>query len=521
MSADAGTLAGVITRAASEHPQQVAVVDDLGSLTFAELAARIAASVALIEAMLGAGEPIAIIGPNHRIWIEAYYALPASGRVLVFLNHRLHARELESMITRSGARLVIGDPDELERLRDVGVDVPLVDWGTWSERVDGLTAESSDRATDESPKAECDPGSPAWLLFTSGTTAAPKGALLSHRSLLAAVRSSSAARPVESDDVYVFPFPLCHVAGYNVVHRHAHGRPVVLMSGFVAPEFCDIVEREQVTSTSLAATMLATLIDLIESEPERCAQLRSLRSIAYGAAPMPTPLLRRTDALLGVDLAQGYGMTELSGNAVFLNAEAHRRGLEGNEALLEAAGVPAPGVEMRIVDESGCELGPGESGEIMLRADQVMIGYLDDPVATEAALHDGWLRTGDIGRIVDGLLHVVDRKKDIIITGGENVSSLEVESAVLAHPAVARVAVVGVPDPRWGENVCAVVVAVPGASIDANELSSFVRESLAGYKVPRHVVVVDELPVTASGKVVKVDLRKWLAENSQALGERL
>ena len=508
-----GTLAGVITQAASDHPESPAIVDDLGSVTFAQLEARLSASVALIDGLLGPGEPIAVIGANHRTWIELYYSVPASGRLLVFLNHRLHARELAAMIVRSGARLVVGDGSELDRLGDAEVEVPLIDWDAWSTRVDASSGAS--------PERDIDPDTPAWLLFTSGTTAAPKGALLSHRSLLAAVRSSTAARPVDRDDVYVFPFPLCHVAGYNVIHRHAHGRPVVLMSGFTAPEFCDIVERERVTSTSLAATMLATLVDLIENEPERREQLRSLRSIAYGAAPMPSPLLRRTDVLLGVDLAQGYGMTELSGNAVFLNAEAHRRGLEGNEMVLEAAGTPAPGVEMRIVDESGREVGAGESGEIVIRAEQVMVGYLDDPVATNAALEDGWLRTGDIGRIFHGLLYVVDRMKDIIITGGENVSSLEVESVVLAHPDVARVAVVGVPDPRWGENVCAVVVAAPGASIDGQELSSFVRESLAGYKVPRHVVVVDELPVTASGKVVKVELRTWLAENPETLGERL
>ncbi|MEI7624161.1 MAG: AMP-binding protein [Actinomycetes bacterium] len=521
MSADAGTLAGVIARAALDHPVNLAVIDDLGALTFAELDSRISASVAAIDSLVAAGDPIAVIGPNHRIWVELYYAVPASGRVLVFLNHRLNVHELESMIARSGARLVIGDADELDRLRTAEVDVPHSDWTSWSDRVDGFEVPSSQSSADLRTKLERPPTSPAWMLFTSGTTTGPKGALLSHSNVLAAVRASTAARPVERDDVYVFPFPLCHVAGYNVVHRHALGRPVVLMSGFAASEFCDVVEREQATSASLAATMLATLVDLVENEPERRIQLESLRSIAYGAAPMPTPLLRQADALLNVEFAQGYGMTELSGNAVFLNAEAHRRGLDEDESLLKAAGTPAPGVEMRIVDELGRDVESGEAGEIVIRAEQVMLEYLDDPVATEAALHDGWLHTGDIGRIIDGLLYVVDRKKDIVITGGENVSSVEVESAVLAHPDIARVAVVGVPDMRWGENVCAVVVATSGAVIDAHELSSFVRESLAGYKVPRHVVVVDELPVNASGKVVKVKLREWLAQNPEMLGSRL
>lgn len=513
MSGIAGTLAGMIEGVAASHPNVTALIDDAGSVTFSELSQRVRATAALTNELLRPDVRVAVIGSNHRVWVELYYGVPAAGRTLVFLNHRLHPREVIAMIERSGAGIVVGEIGELDRLRDAGVELPLFDWQTWSDLVDGF-----DGALALNP---VDPEIPAWLLFTSGTTAAPKGALLTHRSILAAVEASAGSRPVEVDDVYVFPFPLCHVAGYNLIHRHAHGRPVALMTGFAAAEFCDIVEREQVRSTSLAATMLATLVDLIDAEPHRVAQLQSLRSIAYGAAPMPTPLLRRADALLGVDFAQGYGMTELSGNAVFLNADAHRRGLAGDAELLEAAGQPAPGVDLRLVDDEGNDVASGEVGEILIRAPQVMLGYLNDQEATDAALRDGWLHTGDVGRMVDGWLHVVDRKKDIIITGGENVSSLEVEAAVLEHPSVARVAVVGVPDSKWGENVCAVVVASSASEIDQGEIVAFVRQRLAGFKVPRHVVVVDELPVTASGKVVKAEIRERLAQNPELLGKRL
>lgn len=512
MNGRAGTLAGLIEDVAAHQPDAVAVIDDAGAVTFAELNQRVRATAQILSGLLDPDVPVAVMGPNERTWIELYYGVPESGRTLVFLNHRLHAREVVAMIERSGAGIVIGDPGELDRLRSEGTNLPLFDWETWSGLIDGIDAPPSPNAVD--------PQTPAWLLFTSGTTAAPKGALLTHSSILAAVEASAGARPVDIDDVYVFPFPLCHVAGYNVVHRHAHGRPVVLMAGFAAAQFCDIVEREQVRSTSLAATMLATLVDLIDAEPHRRAQLQSLQSIAYGAAPMPTPLLRRADALFGVDFAQGYGMTELSGNAVFLNADAHRRGLAGEENLLEAAGQPAPGVELRLVDDEGNDVASGEVGEILIRAPQVMMGYLNDQEATAAALQNGWLHTGDMGRMVEGWLHVVDRKKDIIITGGENVSSLEVEAAVLEHPSVARVAVVGVPDQTWGENVCAVVVAAPNCEIDATALTASIRKKLAGFKVPRHVVVVDELPVTASGKVVKAELRQWLVANPELVGHR-
>jgi len=513
VTGSAGTLAGVVQHAAEQQPKAVAVVDDIGEVTFAELNQRISATVAVVDGLVDTTVPVAIIGANHRTWIELYYAVPASGRLLVFLNHRLHAQELATMLDRSGAGIVVGNEADLGRLREAGVEVPMFDWAAWSALVDG--------AGNVGVEHRIDPESAAWLLFTSGTTAAPKGALLSHKGLLASVAASTAARPVSADDVYVFPFPLCHVAGYNVIHRHTHGRPIVLMPGFEAAQFCETVEREQVTSTSLAATMLASLVDLLDAEPDRVIQLRSLKSVAYGAAPMPTSLLRRTDALLGVDFAQGYGMTELSGNAVFLNAEAHRRGLDGEGSLLEAAGIPVAGVEVCLVDDEGSAITDGELGEIVIRADQVMVGYLDDEEATSAALRNGWLHTGDIGRMADGLLYVVDRKKDIIITGGENVSSLEVEASVLDYRDVARVAVVGVPDATWGENVCAVVVTMSGVKLDPVALVAHVRQSLAGFKVPRHVVVVDELPVTASGKVRKADLRRWLVENPELLGERL
>jgi acyl-CoA synthetase (AMP-forming)/AMP-acid ligase II len=512
---DDGTLVGVVARDAETSPNARAIVDELGVLTFEDLHRRVCATVTLLDDLVDQHARVAAIGPNHRVWVELYYAIPESQRTLVFLNHRLNVNELCSMIERSKSELIIGDPVELERLAEAGCDLPMLDWATWSGLVDG--------ATGNAPTHVADPNWPAWLLFTSGTTAAPKGALLSQSSLLAAVTASAAARPVDADDVYLFPFPLCHVAGYNVIHRHAFGRPVVLMSGFAPADFCDAVERELVTSTSLAATMLASLLDLIELEPHRLKQLASLRLIAYGAAPMPSVLLQRAEKLLGVEFAQGYGMTELSGNAVFLDAAAHRRGLSSHPELLRAAGVPAPGVELRIVDLDNhrVEVDEGIEGEILVRARQIMLGYLDDDAATSAVLTQGWLHTGDVGRIVDGVLYVTDRKKDIIITGGENVSSLEVEDVVLRHPSVLRAAVIGVPDATWGENICAVVVLREGADFDSREASSFVRQSLAGFKAPRHFVVVDELPATSSGKVVKAQLREWLGRHPELLGPRL
>jgi acyl-CoA synthetase (AMP-forming)/AMP-acid ligase II len=522
---------------AADAPDDVALVHPslpAGSATASELAARTAACARWIGERVPHGGRVALVGANHPGWVDAYAGVPGAGRLLVLLNHRLAAAELVAQLERSGATVVVGAAEHLDRLVAAGVDPSVAhpwDGGMpWEPSTPSVAPHPTDVAGAASMEAGgpdatrpvVSPDDPAWLLFTSGTTGTPKGALLTHASLLAAVDASAGARPVEPDDTYLFCFPLCHVAGYNVLHRHANRRPVVLLDGFVPDAFCRAVAAHQVTSTSLAATMLAALCDHLEAHPDELDALHSLRVVAYGAAPMPLALLRRAHDLLGVDFTQGYGMTELSGNAVFLDAAAHHAGLAGDEALLGAAGRPAPGVEVRVVDADTDEpVAVGLPGEIVVRAPQVMAGYWQDPVATADTLRGGWLHTGDVG-VFDptGLLTVVDRSKDVIITGGENVASREVEEAVLATPEVAAAAVVGVPDATWGENVCAVVVPRPGAVVDPDAVVATVRQRLAGFKAPRHVVVVDALPVNAAGKVLKAELRRWLADDPDAAGPR-
>jgi acyl-CoA synthetase (AMP-forming)/AMP-acid ligase II len=508
----------VIAGVSAGDPDGVALVTPDGvPVTWADLNSRVATVAARVAALVPVAGRVAAVGSNHRAWVELYYAVPAAGRVLVMLNHRLAPAELVDQVTRSGATVVFGAPEQLERLADAGVDPAML--RGWHELDEVDPTANPPAPPGRSGGSDRDP---AWLLFTSGTTGTPKGAVLTHASLLAAVDASAGARPVDPDDIYLFAFPLCHVAGYNVVHRHAHGRPVVLMEGFEPTGFCRMVGEHGVTSCSLAATMLAALCDHLDESPDDLARLATLRVIAYGAAPMPVALLRRAHDLLGVDFTQGYGMTELSGNAVFLDAAAHRQGLAGDGSVLSAAGRPAPGVELRIVDRAtDLEVPVGSVGEITVRGAQVMAGYWNDPETTASTVRDGWLYTGDVGRVDDdGMLWVMDRSKDVIITGGENVASPEVEQAVCAASGVASAAVVGVPDERWGENVCAVVVARPGMTVDPDNVVATVRQRLAGFKVPRHVVVVDSLPTNAAGKVVKAELRAWLAENPHIVGPR-
>lgn len=503
----------LVDRNATDTPDAAAVSIGASTMTFGALAARVARVAAVIEALTDPGDRVAVIGENSLAWVECYYAVPRAGRVLVFLNHRLAPQELHRVVARSGATLLIGAAGSAEQLIPGAGSIPSIRAILDLDRYDALVQ----RAAPAAPVATRT-GDPAWIIYTSGTTGSPKGATLTHASLLAAVGVTAACRPMAADEVYLFPFPLCHVAGYNVLNHHRHGRHVVLLPRFDPADFVDAATRHGATATSLAATMLDALLDHVDGHGRT---MPSLRSVAYGAAPMPPTLIARASSQLGVALAQGYGMTELSGNAVFLDPEAHRRGLAGEQRLLAAAGRPGPGVALRVVDDDDCDVPVGAVGEVLVRGAQVMGGYWDDEPATTAAMRDGWLHTGDVGRLDEaGWLYIVDRKKDVIVTGGENVASREIEDVLHSHPAVREVAVIGVPDPHWGENVCAVVVPQPGGSDPASGAVALARSRLAGFKTPRHVVVVESLPKNAAGKVLKAELRRWLTDHPELLGER-
>ncbi len=469
-------LADLLTAAPPEAP---ALAFGGQTWTFGELADDVARVATLVASRTASGDRVALVGRNRPAFVSALYGIPRAGRVAVPLNQRLAPAELEAQVDRVGATLVIGD-------------LPgAVPWAEWE-------AEVAASAPDPDLPGPA-PEDPAWILFTSGTTGSPKGAVLTQTSLLAAVEGANAARPVADDDVYLFCFPLCHVAAYNVACLHARGRPVVLLEGFTVDDLPRAVARHGVTTLSLAPTMLAMLLD----DPGfDFAAFASLRQVAYGASAMAPDLLRRGTETLGVGFAQGYGMTELSGNTVFLDEAGHRSALTDRPHLLRAAGRPSPLAEVRIAPD----------GQILVRGPQVMAGYWDEPEATAATIVDGWLHTGDLGEIDDeGYLYVVDRAKDIVVTGGENVSSREVEDILSTHPAVGQVAVVGVPDERWGEAVCAVVVPRNGASVTLEDLVDHTRGVLGGFKQPRRLVLVDELPTNASGKVLKRDLRAQVA----------
>ncbi len=499
-----------------------ALVTADGTWSRGDLRAAVADLTRAVATVTRPGGRVALVADSRPEVVALLLAIPAAGRVAVPINVRLTPEEVVAQLDRAGTEALLGTDEELSRLAAALPDATTImttvglDPGAGDISLESLVAAPAPPTTD--PPA---PDDPAWIIATSGTTGRAKGAVLTASSLGAAVAVTAAARPLADDDVYLYPFPLYHVSAYNVLHALSRGRPVVLPRRFDAPTICALAEAHRVTAMSLAPTMLRLLLDHRAAQADPGTVLADLRTVAYGAAPMAPALLAEASEALGVGFAQGYGMTELSGNAVFLGPEDHRRGLDGEARLLGAAGRPGPGVELRIVDEGGRALPTGERGEVCVRAGQVCAGYWQDPEATAAALRDGWLHTGDVGVLDDdGLLTIVDRAKDIIVTGGENVASREVEDVIAEHPAVARVAVVGVPDDRWGEAVCAVLVLRAGADRDPAEVRTEVleqaRDRLAGFKVPKRVVLAEDLPVNAGGKVVKAELRRRLADGAVA-----
>ncbi len=476
-------------------PDRPALIGDDGTTTtFAKFERQTRSVAAWITARTRPGDRVAVVADNSAGYAALYYGAPRSGRVLTLINQRLAAAEQAAQLALTRPTVLFGDSRYLAALSPATAE-HIVAFGSadWHAAING-TAHFADVVQ---------PDDPAWLLFTSGSTGVPKGVVHSHRSLLTAVRGTVEGRSVESGGVYLLPFPMCHIAGYNMLVHHCTGSTVVLTAQFRPETFADLVAEHDVRSCSLAPTMLHALLGYLDRSGR---SLPTLRSVAYGSAAMPLDLLRRAIDTLGVDFHQGYGMTETGGNVTFLGPAEHRAGAAGDAEILSSAGYPHREVEVAIVDQAGVRLPPSGVGEIMIRGAQVTPGYWPDGPSTT----DGWLPTGDVGRMdVDGRLYVVDRLKDIIVTGGENVSSREVEDVLSLHPDVDMVAVVGVPDDYWGEAVCAVVVPVAGRQPTAADLIAHVRSAIAGFKRPREVLFVEELPLTGNGKVAKAEVRDY------------
>jgi len=517
-----GDLSWPLRRAVGLHADSVAVVDQGRAVTYAELSERVTAlGRGLDELSVEAGGRVGYLGVNSLAHLECWLGVPAAGRTLVDLNFRLTEAELAFIVDDCELEVLVVDSAGLEIGRSLRLACPtlreLVRDTSGACPADCVPYEQlvADRPGDSPPALN--PADLAAISYTGGTTGKPKGVMLSHANLLANARHNLIATGHRPSDRWLHVCPMFHVAGTANVFActWAGGRHVVLPR-FDAHDVLRAIDREAITHTVLVPTMLAMLLEQLEAEPDR--SLRSLRHIQYAASPISPELQRRVLERFDCEIVQFYGMTEAAPTVTCCTAEDHRRGFAQDPVRarrLRSIGAPVVGVEAEVRGPAGQAMPAGEVGEIWVRGPNVMLGYWKRPDATREAIVDGWYRSGDVAYAdEDGYLYLVDRLKDMIITGGENVYSIEVESALAEHEAVREAAVFGVPDPRWGEAVHAVVMVNEDRAVTEGELIAHCRGRIGGYKVPRTIDLRTEpLPKSGAGKVLKSRLREpfWAA----------
>jgi acyl-CoA synthetase (AMP-forming)/AMP-acid ligase II len=499
--------------ALERYAGKVVVHDGDYRATFAEHGERVFRLAHAMRHQLGLAptDRFAVMAANGHQFLELYHAGFLGAGVITPLNLRLAARELQFILADAGVRTVFVDRLFAEQfvraIADVRGDLPLehiVLIGD-GEVPHDLGYEDLLAAGEAVVPDEPDEDDPAVLMYTGGTTGVPKGALLDHRAEMLNLYHIGIALDFTGDRVYLHQTPMFHAASMGgVLGVAVSGVTSVFVPLFEPAAVMAAIEDHRVDWTMMVPTMVAMVLDHPAFAPERLA---SLRDLVYGASPMPPALLDRVmTALPDLRLWQGYGMTECSSVLTFLTAEDHERG----GPALRSAGRPVVGVNLSIRDEHGRALPPGSTGEVCARGGNFMREYWHRPETTADAFAGGWYHTGDEGYLdPDGYLYLVDRVKDMIVTGGENVYSIEVENAIASHPDVAQVAVIGIPHPTWGEQVHAIVVPHPGTAPTEQDIIAHARRTLAGYKTPKSVELrAEPLPLSGAMKPLKRELRR-------------
>lgn len=485
---------------AARYPDREAIAFGSRSTTYRDLQRRVAALAAGLTGLgAGPGDRVAVWMHNRPELLETLFATWRIGAVAVPVNARATVAEVAYQVADSGAVVLVHASDDpavggIEGTRLVDV------WGRTGVAYDDILR--PDPGSLDGAHEACDTD-PAWLFYTSGTTGRPKGAVLTHGNLRFAVVSWCAdLHQVQPEDVVLHCAPLSHGAGFHALVALARGARNVVHERFSTDAVLEAISRHRVTTTWLVPTQIRMLLD----DPGLdSADLTSLSHVVYGGSPMYVADIKEAIRRIGPVFCQLYAQGESPMTVTFLRREDHVGG-PGTDELLASAGVARTGMEVRIVDEKGGEAPPGEVGEILVRGPAVMSGYWHLEEASREALRDGWLHTGDLGRRDErGHVWVLDRLKEMIITGGANVYARDVEDVLLSHPGVHEAAAVGVPHRVWGEMVVAAVVAVNGVEVD--ELLDFCRSRLADYKRPKQVRIVAALPKNAYGKVLKRELR--------------
>ncbi|MGH8866699.1 MAG: AMP-binding protein [Actinomycetes bacterium] len=495
------TVSDFLDRAAAVYPERPGVVDEpgtlgsLGALTNDRFHRRARAVAAGLDALgVGEGDRVAVVSHNSARLLEMLFAVPAYGRICVPVNFRLNADEVSYIVEHSGASVLLLDPELDESLSGVGAKHRM------------LLGPESDEAllrfdTEPRPWSDPDEDATATLNYTSGTTARPKGVQLTHRNVWLNATVFGLHTGVREDDVYLHTLPMFHCNGWGMPYVLAGmGVPQVVLRKVDGTEILRRIDEHGVTFMCGAPAVWNAVLKAAEQWQGEIPGRDRVRLICAGAPP-PSSLIQRVESDLGWEFGQIYGLTETAPLLTVNRPRAEEAAFPEEERAKRRsrAGAPALGVQLDI----------SEAGEVKARSNHCLAGYWENPEASEAVLVDGWFHTGDGGDIdEEGYLVISDRKKDVIISGGENVSSIEVEDRLFSHPAVAECAVIGVPHAKWGETVMAVVVLVDGGQADEAELIEHCRAGLAHYKCPTSVDVVEAIPRTATGKVQKFRLRE-------------
>lgn len=502
-----------LREAVANTPAKTAIICGNIRFDYSELGQRVnKLSNALSALGIGRGDHVAILALNCHRYLELYYAIPQIGAAVVPINFRLPAAEVKYIIDHSESVAVCVDSalapliesvrphlDSVKHYISIS-DQPIKGYQHYE---DILVDASSNFDAPDIKETDL-----LGLFYTSGTTAEPKGVMLTHKNMLANIDHSEPYAKRKPDDVFLHTAPMFHLAdGAAVFSSTAHSVTQAFIPRFDPQAVLEIIARARVTKMVLVPTMINFLLQQPNIDS---FDLSSLSHITYGASPIAPDLLRRAMEKFGCDFGQGYGLTEASPLLTVLTIEDHRITDEKSERRLASCGKAAEGVEVRVIDFDGNDVKPGEVGEIIARGPNIMIGYWKRPEDTATAIRDGWLHTGDLATVdEDGYIYLVDRKKDMIVTGGENVFSTEVEAVLYSHPLIKEAAVIPVPHADWGEAVHACIVMRDGQSLSEEELTEFCRERLASYKIPRSIEFIEgELPKGGSGKILKKQLRE-------------
>jgi acyl-CoA synthetase (AMP-forming)/AMP-acid ligase II len=503
-----------VSRHATRHPQRVALVDGDRASTYRELDERTDRLANALRAKgLVDGDRVALVTDNRLECVEVMVGVAKAGLVFVPLDFRLDDRAAAHLLRHSGSRVVVfgaSHRDQVARLSGVdGGGTPVESW-VGLDDPDGYERLLADAAPDARPPVADDAG--FCILYTSGTTGLPKGVFFTHQQTMDNAMAVLVEFGIDADTRYLVSYPHNSAGSVNHVFGPvlmAGGRLVLGdVRGFDAERYFAVVERERVTHSQLVPTMV---FRLLSSDADRGRDISSLSTVGYASAPIPAPKVREMLARFGPIFVQAYGMTETCSFATVLTMADHEAAGTAREGVLASCGRATYGVEVAIVGDDDRPVPPSTTGEVVMRGRWLFQSYWDDPELTAETYRGGWLHSGDVGYLdAEGYLYLVDRKKDLLIIGGANIASKEIEDALYEVPGVLEAAVIGVPDEEWGERPHAVVVPRPGATVSEEAVLAHCRERLPSIKRPVAVTVRDAMPKTSTGKISKPELRRQL-----------